>query len=732
MRTTWTARPVAALAALAWAAAWGCGARADGRDARAAARGAADGEILVPQEKVQRGEALIVDVREQELRQAIDAAGRVAFDDQRVQHLLSPVSGQVTRVLARPGQKVKPGTPLVALLSPEVGSALADVVKAEADLAQAAAELSRQERLAQAGASPRHDLEAAQEVHGKAVAELARARQRAALLRSTDFDAVSQELTLRSAIAGEVIARDVSPGAQIQGTSSGGSPAELFTLGDIDQVWILADVAEEDAGRVKVGAEATLAVAAWPGRAFHGQVDLVAGALDPALRTVRVRIAMDNADHALRPEMLAEVSIAAPPRRGLALPRKAITAIEGQPFAYVVAGDDGHGRLRCVRRRLRISGDPGEALAVVESGLAAGDRVLADAPDREQVQGEVRLWPRQLGPSGIRVARVAPQESGGALTLGGHVTFDDVSVAHVFAPVAGRVVRVLAQPGQRVKRGAPLLAILSPEVGSAFADAVKAQADLVAAGHELRRQRELVEAHAGAPRDLETAEAAWRKARAELDRAQQKTRLLATGSWDAVTQELTLRSPIDGEVVARAAAPGLEVQGQWAGAGSPVELFTIGALDRLAVMGEVYEMDLPEVRAGQEVTVRVPAFPDRTFHGRVDWIASALDPSTRTARVRCVVDNPGGLLRPEMAPVLAIALAGQGRLAVPRTAVLRLGDDVVVFVAAGTAPDGQAVFRRRTVQIGSDRQDGTVEILGGLAAGEDVVVNGGIFLVGLL
>jgi multidrug efflux pump subunit AcrA (membrane-fusion protein) len=174
------------------------------------------------------------------------------------------------------------------------------------------------------------------------------------------------------------------------------------------------------------------------------------------------------------------------------------------------------------------------------------------------------------------------------------------------------------------------------------------------------------------------------------------------------------------------------VQGQWSGAGAPVELFTVGSLDPLWVLGDVYEMDLPQVKTGQEVTVRVPALPDRVFRGRVEWVSDVLDPVTRTAKVRCAIANPGELLRPEMAPVLSVTLPGHHHLAVPRQAVLRLGDDIVVFVAAGRAPDGLQVFKRRRVVVGDDRASGLVPILEGLVPGEAIAVKNAIFLVGLL
>jgi cobalt-zinc-cadmium efflux system membrane fusion protein len=444
-------------------------------------------------------------------------------------------------------------------------------------------------------------------------------------------------------------------------------------------------------------------------------------------------VTVANRDHALRPEMLAQVALDVPARRALAVDRRAIVSVEGPTFAYVADGPPRDGRRLFRRRRVRVAGDPGAALAVVEDGLASGDRVLVErSVARAAGDGLLRVTAKQLERSGIRVDRVGDEEVSDSLVAGARIAFDDLRVGHVFSPVTGRIARVLAAPGARVARGAPLVTIVSPDVGAAYSDALKAEADEVAASHEAARQRELFAAHAGSRKDLEAAEATLRKADAELERARQKVRLLSAGSFDRVTQEYTLRSPVDGVVVARGASPGLELQGQWSGAGTPVELFTIGAQDPLWIVGDVYEMDLPHVRPGQAVDVRVPAWPGRAFHGRVEWVSDVVDPATRTAKVRCTVPNRDGALRPEMAPVMTIALPARRRLAVPRDAVVRLGDDTVVFVLAERTPSGDLLFRRRQVVVGDDRPNGQVPLVDGVAPGEQVVVSGAIFLAGLL
>ena len=348
----------------------------------------------------------------------------------------------------------------------------------------------------------------------------------------------------------------------------------------------------------------------------------------------------------------------------------------------------------------------------------------SDAPD-----GEAWLEPKQVTDARLVVEPLGEHEIGGPILAAGKVSFDDQHVSHVYSPVTGRVVSILAQLGERVKKGQPLARIESPDIGLASADLDKAQADLVAAEHDVRRQKELYEAHAGSERDFEAAQDNFAKARAELERARQKAHLLRTGAVDRVTQTYELRALIDGEVVAKAVNPGMEVQGQYSGGGA-VELFTIGELDPVWVLADVYEMDLGRVRAGENVQVKVVAFPDRTFLGKVDWVSGTLDPATRTAKVRCTIPNGDHLLKPEMFATAAIDVDRGKALALPRDAVFRIGEQTMVFVRGQPAPGGRVRFERRPVAVDEDETGSFVRVLRGVSPGEPVVVSGGILLVG--
>ena len=370
------------------------------------------------------------------------------------------------------------------------------------------------------------------------------------------------------------------------------------------------------------------------------------------------------------------------------------------------------------------------ALSTALLSITSGCDFRADAGgDPQPPAGESWLTPDQITRAGITTVLVSEEEVGRQLLLSGRLTFDDQKVTHVFSPITGRVTRTVAALGEHVRAGGPLAVIESPDLGSAVSDLAKAKADFNAAERDYKRMKELFELHAGAERDFEVAEDRFRQAKAELDRAYKKVRLLKAGVDDQVTQEYTLRSPIEGEVIARNANPGTEVQGQYSG-GTGVELYTVGAADRLWALADLYEVDLPSVQKGSRVMLRVVAYPERTFVGHVDWISGTVDPISRTTKVRCVIDNRDGALKPEMYVTVSIATGGHKALAVPRQALARVGDQLVVFVEVGNATNGMVRFERRPVQIDDEGTDGSVPILHGLSAGDRVVTSGVILLVG--
>lgn len=369
------------------------------------------------------------------------------------------------------------------------------------------------------------------------------------------------------------------------------------------------------------------------------------------------------------------------------------------------------------------------AVAILSATACRRD-LAAEAPQPTPPAGEVWVTTKQIQETGIATTMVGEQPVGNSFTATGRITFSDMRVAHVFSPVTGRVTNLLAGLGQAVHRGDALALIESPDLGTAVSDLEKAEADLAAAQRDYERQKELFEAHAAAQRDFEAAEATYRKAKAERDRAAQKSHLLLAASASKNIQSYVLRAPIDGQVVARSVNPGMEVQGQYSGGTSP-ELFTIGDLNAVWVLADVFEVDLPRVRIGAPVTVGVISYPDKVFSGKVDWISGSLDPATRTAKVRCTIDNSERLLRPEMYATVSIVTDARQKLAIPRTAVVQLGDQMVAFVDHGSAPNGERRFERRIVAVDETEAGTYVPVIRGLSQGEKVVTSGAIILSGM-
>ena len=357
------------------------------------------------------------------------------------------------------------------------------------------------------------------------------------------------------------------------------------------------------------------------------------------------------------------------------------------------------------------------------AALAGCEGRKAEAP-AVPPPGEVWITPDQARQANLELAPVADSSVGGTVRTVGRLAFDDQRVTHVFSPVTGRISRLVVDLGQRVRPGQVLAYLHSPDMGSALSDLRKAEAALKAAEREYRRQKELLEGHAGAERDYEAAEAAWSTAVAERDRAKSKADLYHGEGQDKVSQGYELRAPIGGEIIAMASNPGLEVQGQYSG-GATAELFTIGELDELRLLADVPEMDIPRVRVGGRIRYQVNG---RDLEGTIDWVSGTLDPATRTVKVRCKVPNRDRSLKPEM---FAKEVPGRMAPAVPRAALVRIGELTYAFVALGARPDGTLRFERRVVKGDEAETGDLVPVLSGLAAGDKVVVKGALQLSGV-
>jgi membrane fusion protein, heavy metal efflux system len=348
--------------------------------------------------------------------------------------------------------------------------------------------------------------------------------------------------------------------------------------------------------------------------------------------------------------------------------------------------------------------------------------------------------------SAIQTETIAPQSMAGVIAATGKILVPEDRVA-VIGPVnAGRIVRLYAGQGTRVRKGQTLAELESADIDQAEADYLKAHADyenarrssaaeVKLAQQNYDRAKLLYEQKITAGKNLQAAEHDLEVAKATAENSVSGTNaaliaarrhLLLLGIKASTIDSLpkrtdlaavfSLNSPIDGIVVERNATVGASV-------GTDANLFKIIDLSRVWIDANVFEKDLQQVRPGQEVKLTVPAFPGTTFSGRVILINSVVDPDTRTVKVRTEVANPDGRLKPDMfANVQIVTALNRTAISIPQSAVLNDDGKTIVFVAEG---DG---YKKRQVQAGIQSND-RVEIVDGLNAGDKVVVKGNYLLL---
>jgi cobalt-zinc-cadmium efflux system membrane fusion protein len=307
----------------------------------------------------------------------------------------------------------------------------------------------------------------------------------------------------------------------------------------------------------------------------------------------------------------------------------------------------------------------------------------------------------------------------------GNVAFNGDRSTQVLSPVSGPATRVIAMPGLDVRKGQPLAYVSSPDFATAVADYRKAQTAYRNAKRIADRDSALFKNDALARSELEQAQADVASADADVEAAVQNMRALGVeeAQIDAVRQgktaaiEAIIRSPIDGTVVEKLISDGQLLQ-----AGS-TPVATVADLSTMWVMANVYADQLGDVGIGQTVDILTDVSRN-ALPGRVDYIASLVDPGTKAVSVRILAPNNNHLLRRDMFVRVEIKARDEHRgLLVPLAAVLR-DDQNLPYVYVEAADHG---FARRRVNMGT-RVGDQYEITSGLVAGDKVVANGALFL----
>lgn len=338
----------------------------------------------------------------------------------------------------------------------------------------------------------------------------------------------------------------------------------------------------------------------------------------------------------------------------------------------------------------------------------------------------VTLSPQMALSAGLTYAEVTERAVGGTVEAAAKIEAPPDRLARIGSRVSGRVNEVHANVGDEVRSGATVALVDSPELSRAKADYFSTLAGARLARESADRERTLFQRRISAEREWRQAEAEAVKAASEKEAAE--NRLHSLGVSDAelaqlqneghYTSTVALTTPLSGVVIERNASVGQAVE--------PSDiLITVVDLREVWIVMDVFEKDLGKVRAGQEATVTVPAYPSRAFKGRVSNVGVVLEPGTRAAKVRVVLLNAERLLKPGMFATVQLetSVIGAPRgLYVPAAAVQRDGVDSVVFIARDSV-----TFEARRITTGTVSRD-WIEVREGLARGLRIVVGGAFVL----
>lgn len=389
----------------------------------------------------------------------------------------------------------------------------------------------------------------------------------------------------------------------------------------------------------------------------------------------------------------------------------------------------------------------GEPHAHHEEGAPATLPAHTDGHAEEHAHGEhedeVKLSKAAIRQHGVRIGRASKRPLNAGFTAPARAALDAEAMAHVGSAVTGRVVDIKVRQGDRVKQGDVLLVVESPELGRLQSEFLqrRVEADVAAAAVEpsksaYERAKALFDETQGiALTEVQKREAEYRSSlgtsattRAAADAAENALRLLGLSTADIerlgetkqIDSSFSIKAPIGGQIVTREVTLGELV--------SPEDdrLLTVADTSRMWVLADVPETRIPQLAVGGQADLSVAAMPGERISGEVSLIGPEVDSVTRAARVRIVVDNPAGALKPGMfaTVTLSSADAGDAVLAIREEAVQTVEGRTSVFVPVQDEPN---TFAPREVVVGTV-VNGYVPVISGISDGDQIVISGSFIL----
>ncbi len=377
------------------------------------------------------------------------------------------------------------------------------------------------------------------------------------------------------------------------------------------------------------------------------------------------------------------------------------------------------------------------------SGGAASETASEEEAGHEELPpGVVEIPAAAQQNAGVKFVEVNATTLPVHLEVTGAVAPEGSRVSEVRPLARGMITAVSVRLGDRVRAGQPLLTYDNVELGERLGEYFEARAgqrqaesDLVVKQRAVERAEALIGQQAISQQALDLRRAEFKNAQSAVDRAKATVdrideQIHRFGLTDKDLEKLgpdtpetnhraatlaTIRAPFDGVVTTYDVAVGEIVEPERT-------LVTIANLDTVWILADVYEKDIARVPASGEVTVRVDAYPDRAFKGQLTYVSDVIDPKSRSAKVRSVVQNPEGLLRLDMFARVAIPTKDQQQaLAVPIDAIQQIDGQAAVFVR-----ESETRFRRQNVQLGLQAGN-MIEVKAGLKGGETIVAAGSFY-----
>jgi cobalt-zinc-cadmium efflux system membrane fusion protein len=395
-----------------------------------------------------------------------------------------------------------------------------------------------------------------------------------------------------------------------------------------------------------------------------------------------------------------------------------------------------------VNRRALITGIVLILVVVAAALLVRSRKPKAEEREAKTDPNVVEISAEAQRNGGIEFAESTERRLQQVVTTTGVISPDEARVSHIVPLSQGVVEDVFVQLGDRVKKGQPLLVYDSIELGESVGEyknlvgaLEKALAQQQVARKSLERANSLIAVEAISPRELELRKAEYEQATAEVssrraEAARAEEKLHRFGLTDADIERLngsehsthrtashnTVRAPLAGVVTKYEVSKGEVV-------GRDKELFTVVDTSTVWALADVYEKDIQYVARGGECVVALASYPNEKFRGKIAYLGDALDPASRTAKLRCVLPNPDGRLKLEMfATVTVPTRESRVGVTVPSAALQEINGQAVVFVQ--TEP---AKFEKRVVEVGERTQD-SAEVKSGLKPGEKVVTKGSFYV----